>query len=349
MMRVKINKNTLIIFSIFFLSSFIVAFRAEKIGSDASRYARNFIANAQSDRFAGSYDIGYTFLIKFLGFFSSSKYFYFFAISFLISMLLYISYKSVNSKAYKNYEYIFISMIFFSSWYITEITNGIRQGLSLSILYLALLSELKNSRIFKFFTLYFLSISFHLSSLLLFPFLIFYRFSFKYVCYVWFILLFFYIQGFNEYIIKFISSITNLGFYEEIKSHFGQSTKWLGLQIEFLLYTIFFGLLAILIFYSDKFNSLKKFFYSNDYSSEFLCKTYLILSMVYFTFGFTAYSNRFATICWFFIPFLQTTVFQQLRLSSRTLVFLMTYLPIVSFTYFISMRLELFLDQTSYG
>ena len=336
-----INKIKVYFFLFFVIISLLVAFRKDSVGSDSYRYVGRFVrASLEEGILSSRFDIGFIYFMELVGVFTSSPTVFFFFIALLISMLLYSSYKSASIGNRIYHDIFFVSFLLLSGWYITELTNGIRQGMALSILYWAIFTQLRVSNYIKFLLLFFLSVSFHFSVLLILPFLILIKLSLKNLSCIWFLTLFFYILGFNELIVATLSQALNIEIYDMIKYYSVSdvteldSTRWVGLQWNFLIYTVFFGMLSMGVFFFKK-NEL-----INRESFAFIIKVYLIISLVYFVFGFGPYSNRYAVMAWFFLPFLQIAVMIQIKLSLNSLNALATLLPIIAISYFLFIRLH---------
>jgi hypothetical protein len=329
-------------FFLFFVTvSLFVAFRKDSVGTDSATYAASFIDASQEDGIGSPrFEIGFRLFMELVGILTSSPIVFFFFIALLISMLLYSSYKSVSIGNRIHHDIFFVSFLLLSGWYITEMTNGIRQGMALSILYWAIFTQLRVSNYIKFLLLFLLSVSFHFSVLLVLPFLILIKLSLKSLSYIWFLTLFFYILGFNELIIATLSQELNVEIYDMIKYYSVSdvteldSARWVGLQWNFLIYTVFFGILSMGVFF------LKKNELVNRESFAFIIKIYLIMSLVYFVFGFGPYSNRYAVMAWFFLPFLQVAVMIQIKLPLSSLNIVATLLPIIAISYFLFIRLD---------
>lgn len=336
-----INRTKTQFFLFFVAVSLFVAFRKDSVGSDSYRYADSFISASQEDGIISSrWEIGFRLFMELVGILTSSPIVFFFFIALLISMLLYSSYKSVSIGNHIHHDIFFVSFLLLSGWYITEMTNGIRQGIALSILYWAIITQLRFSNYIKFLLLFFLSVSFHFSIMLTLPFLMLIKLSLKHLGYIWFLVLFFYILGFNELIVATISQALNIEVYDMIKYYSVSdvteldSAWWVGLQWDFLIYTVFFGILSMGVFF------LKKDELINRESFSFIIKIYLIMSLVYFIFGFGPYSNRYAIMAWFFLPFLQVAVMIQIKLSLSSLNTIAVLLPIIAISYFLFIRLD---------
>jgi hypothetical protein len=339
MKRVNISVETFYVFCFFTCLSILIAFRDYSVGIDTSTYAKYFVNAAEIEGLSATkFGLSYKLYMQFVSIFSNSPQFFFFTVSLFISMLLYLSYAELLKDKGYSYIIIFISLLLLSGWYITEITNGIRQGMALVILYWSIFKYLKNDRYFLFAVFLFIAIGFHQSVYLILPFLLLYKIKFKYTLFIWAILAVAYVIGLNENIVKYMSDLLNVNTYKFIKyyslldksmSGFG---NYEGLRWDLFLYTIFWPLLYFFI-YGKR---------SNDEVFSFIVKTYLILSMPYFVFGFGPYSNRYAVIGWFFLPFLQIITIMKIKFEKNTFVIVVISIPIVAIFYFLLVRLEWF-------
>mgnify|MGYP003706732033 CR=1 FL=1 len=336
--------NQAFIYLFFILVSVLFGFKSEIVGADASRYIKIFFQFHDVDIYwfidriknLNLNEIGFLIFVKLSSEIYLDSFFFFFTVSLSITFLIYFSYKSLVVSNNIHHDLFFISVLLLSSWYITETTNGIKQGLALSILYFGLCKQLVNSNYNRFIILFFTSCLFHISIILILPFLLIIRFRLKYVYIFWFISLFFYIIGLNELIVKTFSEYFDIKVYTIIKEYGLKENpgNWVGLQWEFVLYTFVYGLLPIIL----KILNLIKLEHKTNL--EFTIKLYLMLSIVYFTFGFGPWSNRFAIICWFFIPILQASLFANVKFSKKSLQLISIILMLVSINYFIFYRLQ---------
>jgi hypothetical protein len=201
----------------------------------------------------------------------------------------------------------FFGFIFLSSWYITATTNGLRQGLALPFLYLSFSYLFSRKKIIAIFW-FLISVSLHYSSFLVLPFTILAFFNFKFVVLIFCTLAFSYFLGFNELVVKEISDYSGFRVYENIKNYAGNSDYQSGFQFDLFLYTIFWPIIIGLgLFF--------KFFDDDGFKVvQRANHKYMILALPYFVFGFGAFSNRYAFICWFFIPFLQAIALSNIKI-----------------------------------
>lgn len=336
-----INKTKANFLLFFVIISTFIAFRKDSVGKDTSTYAGRFIkASLEEGIGAERWEIGFRLFMELVGVFTSSPTVFFFIIALLINMLLYSSYKSLFKGNSVYYDVFFISLLLFSSWYIAEVTNGLRQGMSLSVLYWAIITQLRFGNYFKFILFFLLSISFHMSSILTLPFLLLFKLSLKKITYLWLLALLFYVLGFNEWIIATLSEWLDISAYKKIK-YYGfkdisqsGSGRWEGLQWDFLFYTVFWAGTALVLFFLKKSKLINRELFS------FVIKVYLVLSMTYFVFGFGPFTNRIAVMAWFFLPLLQVSMLLQIKFSQHTLNSIVTIFPFVAIGYFLLFRLK---------
>lgn len=300
-----------IIFSI--LVSILIGIRSYDIGRDTELYVNHFSKSRFDDNFLNGFELGFEFLMFTIAKLGGSVEFFFFVVAFIVTLvyLLFfnkITYNSKKNKRVNLYDFsIFFTLLLMSNWYLTLTTNGIRQGISIAILYLALyfLVFLKNK--WKFLIFYILATSFHYSSLVLFPFLILLRLKTRYIFFLWVIFGFFYVIGLNEQLILLTSNKLNLPLYEFIKLYSLEKNQlpgtglYEGFNSLFFIYTIFWPILLFLII--KVFNS--KYFNHQKESIMKILSCYLILCLPYFIFGFGPFSNRYAFFSWFFVPIIQ--------------------------------------------
>ncbi|MDB4204910.1 EpsG family protein [Polaribacter sp.] len=335
---------------LFFLSSIVstlIAFRFLDVGKDTIEYTRAFYKYSSLEHALNGFEIGFSLLIYLISKYTESVELFFFVIAFIITTsYLYLSkkfYQKIFNKTSVPLEItlLIFSLLLLSSWYITMTTNGIRQGVSLVFIYLALFEFFFNNKKLKFLILYLLAISFHYSSLLIIPFLLFKYLKFKYVFVIWFLTALGYVYGVNELIVMKISSKFNLPIYDFIKYYSlerGQvdGGHYNGFDWKFFIYTIFWPLLLMVIF-NLKFRIqsiplLKNRIY-------ILLKIYFLLSVPYFVFGFGPFSNRYAMLAWFMVPLLQLNILNSFKFKGLPKVSSLLFLLLV-FIYFLFITLD---------
>lgn len=321
-----LKKNSICLIPIVFLISLLIGLRDKSVGTDTKHYENIFYGLIHSDRWL-RYEPGFEFFIRFLGNISDEPKFLFVSVGLFITTIYLFAYKYIIFSYRKNDAFIFLSFLLLSSWFLTFTTNGIRQGMSLSLLYLAigLLSRSKNKR---FLLLVILSLSFHLSSLLAVPFVLFIRYLQKrrsLLVFLFIILSLGYLFGINELIVREISSFVGLPIYSLLKNYGGAEAKWVGFQADLYLYTNFWFFVSVFYWIFRPKDSKK---------IDIIIIVYAVLCLPYFVFGFGGYSNRIAQIAWFFIPILQSGIIQSLNINRKFKVFLFFLIFVFSLFYF---------------
>ncbi|QKF84323.1 EpsG family protein [Campylobacter ureolyticus] len=323
--------SLLVILLVSYIISTIWDIGITKLGPDMPAYINMYISNNTYGR-----EVGFEFLINFFNFFNFSVGFFFGFICFFITTIYYINSKKILfDKNNISYTLLFFALIFYSSWYINAIVNGVRQGISLSILHFACLYFLTEKKYLKFILFFIIAILFHYSTILILPFLFLYLFSFKKLVFLWIVISIFYILGFNEIIFMKITSLLNLeSVYFKIKDYSSYQIQYYGFNWDLFLYTVF-PIIFFLPFYF-----LKKNLFDNFTINVF--KLYMVLCFPYFIFGFSNYSNRYAVIAWFLYPLLILLTIRKINFKLNFLSFLIVlFLFISSIFYFCIIRLNL--------
>lgn len=301
---------------ILILISFFYGFRDLSIGYDSYVYAMNFIY-IEDHHF--SFEPFFDFFTKTIRFFTSNYSIYFS----LICLIILVNYLILNFLIYKKelFKYRFLIIISFlisSTWVLTIITNAMRQGVGLSFLFIFLWLFLNKK--------YKLSIFFLIPALLSHGSIILFILIFGLLLiknnriYFFLVGLFsiFYPLGINENIVNKFSQILGIDLYDKIKNYAVAADAWVGFQLNFYLYTIFW-FLCFSAFYR---------YVNKDECYLILLKIYSFLMVLYFLFGFGGYSNRYAFFCWAFLPVLQAktliTIFDKWKVPKEQKIFLIT-------------------------
>lgn len=312
-----------VIFSMVTLSV-LVGSRDISVGSDTKNYAR-FFEMILSGREHGRFEPGFSMLSNFISKITSNIFWYFFilysmlTITYIRSSILFIG--GLRS----NFDILYvIGFSLASSWYQAASINGLRQGLSLSFLYLSIYYFTKK-RYWLFIAIFVISLGFHFSSILIFPFLFLLFFNEKIVFLAFIFSSFMYASGISEYLLEYVSVLAGLSFYNDVVEYNSTSEMWIGFQLNFFIYTLVVGVVSF---------TFKSFVSAEFYDRYIGCwKAYCILMLPYFYFAHGAYSNRYAFIGWLFIPILLTVSAAFCRVS----------LPVRAFMSFVVFCLGMFL------
>ncbi|UHT63367.1 EpsG family protein [Acinetobacter lwoffii] len=293
---------------IIIIFSFFVASRSSDIGRDTLAY-KNYFENIEYYSTYGQYEFGFHYLTYIINLAFGNYFIYLVFLFILINILFLIlinNFITINhKKEYLFTFFLFLSLLLLSSWYQVATLNGIRQGLSLVILYVAC-SFFYIKKPFMALFLLFISLLFHTSTLLILPFLLLIFLKKQYVIYIFFIVSLFYPLGINEKLIFVISSISGLPLYSTIYNYAEGVDAWVGFQLNFYLYSLFFCVFFIFTNY---------LFNKNLDNNDYILKLFLILTVVYFLFGFGVYSNRFGFMSWLFLPVIQAIYLSKILLN----------------------------------
>lgn len=317
------NKKSLLVLIILgIIVSGLIGLRSSDVGRDTETYISYFsdtIAYGVIDKF----EFGFSYLLYFISNIVKSVEFFFFIIALIITLCYIIFFDKLYLKLFKPHQssvgryIIFFTILLFSSWYYALTTNGIRQGVSIAFIYLALYYLFYEQKKVKFIILGLLAISFHLSAIVILPIFLFYKTRFQLVFIAWVLLGIGYFMGINELFIEWISMKFNIPIYQTVKFYAverdgGMSDAiYYGFDLRFFIYTIFWPLLLLVL---SKWKSQSKSYELNKKEVFVLIKIYFFLSITYFVLGFGAYSNRFAVLSWFLVPVLQFYSINSLRL-----------------------------------
>ncbi|MCF7509167.1 MULTISPECIES: EpsG family protein [Vibrio] len=327
----KKNSYFFVVFSFIFLFailplSFLVGGRDISIGTDTENYYNLYYWFVESKYMAlepGIYIFAYISDLLNGGaflFFSSIFIFYYFCISFSYYNFFYSKLALQEFLVF----YVFIwGALLASSWFQVATINVLRHGLALTILYSSA-SMLMNKKYMFGGCLYVVSILFHYSLIMVFPFVFLFLLKERMFYFSYFLLAVFYPLGVNEVLISFLSSITGIPLYSLVSSYAEDNLLYVGFNLYFYLYTIFWtlsGLFVIRFFCRPEMKSLLK-----D-----MLRIYSVLSMIYFVFGFAAFSNRYAFFSWLFIPFLQTALMSSVNVISNIKAYIALLFLIIGF------------------
>ena len=162
-----------IILSIFFLVTMSIFVANRDIYSEGDSLI--YIYNFENINYISNFR--YEFLFDLVGYmvniFTDNYVYYFFTINALLNIFLLISaYRVSNFYNLKIEAYlpIFFSILLLSSWYYTASFNGLRQGIALALLYIAILELFLFDRKYFFIIIYLSSCFFHYSNFLILPF-----------------------------------------------------------------------------------------------------------------------------------------------------------------------------------
>lgn len=326
----RLNVNIIYILIIIIISFFVIT-RDHSIGTDTLAY-KDYFDNIDYYSVYQKYEPSFHYLSYLISYVFNNYFIYLFILFILINGVLL---KSINNFIVKSNDFFllsfgFLSFLLLSSWYQVATINGIRQGFSLAFLYLGFSFFYRNKILSALITLIF-SFTFHYSSLLIIPFLFFLFLKEKWTFLLFFLTAIFYPLGINEIIIKNISSISGIPLYEKIYTYGEGINAWVGFQLNFYLYSLFYSLLFLFMYFR---------FYRKEKLNFYILKIFLLLNSAYFIYGFGVYSNRYGIMAWSFLPFMQTIYFlpflrNYLNDKNSTMIFLLILFLFGFFNYMI--------------
>ena len=162
----KLSKRAVLFSRLFFIALFILASIRDETGTDFKTYTNIWYGinslNAGYDSIGyGHLEPGFRILVSILKFVSTDSIFFFFTMSFLTLLILYLGLIKVPDLN------IHIAMlVFFSIFYIPYVFNGMRQALAMSI-FVYSLPFIMNRSFLKVLVLTILSSSFHISGIII--------------------------------------------------------------------------------------------------------------------------------------------------------------------------------------
>lgn len=279
---------------------YFIAVRSDAVGADTAAY-RDFYYHLGYYIPSSRFEPGFLFLASLVSLVSGEPALFFGVISLLIILLYLLTVRlfciKLGKHALFTYLPLTLGFLFFSSWFLSSTTNGLRQGLSLCLLYYGL-SYYGRSRLISIFILL-LSVLFHYSTLAVFPFLVLLALPFAALLFIFIGLAFFAFFGVSEQFVFLMSEFFGLPVYDFIKSYAAGTQGgqlYYGYRVDIFLYTVLAPIILCCLYF------LLLAGRANQYLK--ILSMYLVLAMPYLVFGFASFSNRFAVIAWFFLPVL---------------------------------------------
>lgn len=326
--------------------SICIGMRLPDVGRDTEAYMKYFQDSSITEGIYDRFELGFSLLMQLFSKAGLSVEVFFSFIALVITIVYLYTFKRVYAKCFfgnpppSGIITIFFSLLLLSSWYIASTTNGLRQGLALVFVYLALTDLFYNRKKISFILFCIVATLFHTSSLLIIPSLFLLYTRFRVVLSIWLLSGIGFVFGINELIVKFFSETFGVPIYESVKYYSLERGAeelggglYSGFIASFFIYTIFWPILVLILLRVK--NPLKEKVIDLD-NVYILLKIYFSLSLVYFFMGFGPFSNRYAVFSWFFIPIIQIVTFRMLfRLNfSNVFPIIMLFLSIIFFLYF---------------
>ena len=329
--------------------SILTGLRFSYVGKDTEAYINHFYNSSGVDGIYERTEIGFALVMQLFSKSNLDVESFFIFVAFLITIVYTHSFRKIYIKCFRYTKldsstlFIYFSLLLLSSWYYSATMNGLRQGISLVIIYWAFAELFYFNKKFKFIVLIFIASTFHLSALIVIPFVIFYTIRFKYALILWVFSACGYVTGLNEFMVKMISNSLNMPVYEYIKYYSlvkGEENLGGGLYegfiLSFFLYTIFWPLVLLFVLKVEFKNKSKKFDSENIFR---LLTMYFFLSSIYFILGFGPFSNRYAFFSWFLIPVIQAVTIS-VSFNSNSFKILSGFILFLSILQFLYIKLD---------
>lgn len=300
-----------LLFILYLIVLVIVSTRIPESHSDSIRYAEYFEIIGRLG-LAGNSDILFKYLTYYSTIITDSVEVYFCILFLLLTYFHYILIRKVWLKldlSLSNVFLVYFIMLLTSTWFYVSVVNGIRQGLSLPLVYLSFF-YFSNNKFFKSLCFIAIAAGFHASAVLHLPFLLLIRFNIKKVFVVFFFLSIGYIFGLNELVVERVSAQLSLPLYVLIKEYSDTGIQlWYGFYAPFFIYTTIYSMIFA-FFYK---------FIKVEYQATYiiLLKMFIIFSCYYYIFGFAAFSNRYAFTAWNLIPLLQAFILMTADINKK--------------------------------
>lgn len=297
--KYTIYSSIIFVFFILFVSVF-VATRDVSVGIDTQNYLSNFRLIVDFNYVSELFEPGFQFLTYVISIFSTSSVFYLYAISVFLSIsflvcvcLFYRRYSVEVLIPYHYFIMVCFMMLYSSNFFLTANINGIRQGLSAPLIFIAYFFVLEKKFLLSaIFSL--LAVSFHYSSVLfIFPFVLIF-FNVRFVIYFFVISSSMYFFGVFEFLVQKVSAFTGFPIYEMIKNY-SSTGLYEGFNVGFFLYSIS----PLVVYCGVRFYNQRL---KSSTMLEDIFKVYTSLIFPYFVFGFAGYANRYAFTAWLFMP-----------------------------------------------
>lgn len=329
LLKNKYVANSMLIILLVYVSMIIL--NSDTFGTDSYIYLNSFINSSKMGLFetikTSNKEVGFDIFQWLLAQLTKSPQILYFSIWMIFaSSLIYLLKTLLNS-----WQTLFLFLAYLL-YFITfsYITNTIRQGLTISMMFIAIASLIKkNNR--QFYISILLAPLFHSSAIVIsILLLMLYKTTFKLKTFniIWSILAMTYISGTNQVLSSpFRSLLGDFSVYgsEQARILYGGGTN----RLDFFIFSLFF------VIYSN-YISLK----IRDQQFEILTKIYIAFNSLFLIFGFIAFSDRLASYSWFLIPIL---IFYPLLKDNRKLmgitvmsVFLIIALYNNSFLFFVN-------------
>ncbi|MDA3806689.1 MAG: EpsG family protein, partial [Thiomicrorhabdus sp.] len=196
----------------FLMLSVVVGTRDISVGADTAYYT-NFFHNVEYVIDTSRFELLFKYFTYSIKSITDIPELYF-IISFLLFNFFYIYFYFRASGESRKVEHLFIliGLMLSSSWYSVATTNGLRQGLSLPLLYMSLFLFSERKIIFSIL-LCIASLGFHKACVLALPFFFLVFLRARLVLFVFIFTAFLYLLGITEFLVDSISDFLSISLY----------------------------------------------------------------------------------------------------------------------------------------
>ncbi len=213
--------------------------------------------------------------------------------------------------------WLVFGLLLSSRWFLTATTNGVRQGIALSVLYFAL-SLLLRRRILGFLLALGLATSVHTSAALVIPFLPVMLLTPRAALLLFLALAAGYPIGLWEPIVVLLGGLTGVEIHSTLGAFGELRDRWTGFQLDWYVYSVFWAVAGFVAGPLIVPRHRRRF--------AQVVQLYQVLLMPYLVFGFASFSNRYAMLGWMFLPMVQAVFVSVVRTDwgLRSLLVLIT-------------------------
>lgn len=238
--------------------------------------------------------------------------------TFLIFMVLLV--KAVKNM-FEPWQRMFVVFVFFCMpFFHMYVFDGIRQGIAMMFLILAMSYWNKEKGTFKFILCIITAGLFHSTAFIMAIVMLvikLLKLQFKSLLFIWIVTAMLFVTGLNQRILSFnfLSNFQKIQEYtgSELMTSFGGDIN----KLSYFAFTLFFLIVSFALYNTIKLDDNHKKIYA------FIIKCYIGFSSVFLLFGFVAYSNRIAMYSWFLLPLLVCFPILYKKPHSPALLFLM--------------------------
>ncbi|WP_180110838.1 MULTISPECIES: EpsG family protein [unclassified Acinetobacter] len=320
----------LVFLILFIFLGFFVGIRTDLIGSDTVTY-RFLYYHSQYV----SYEFLFQALIESLSsngfgvevFFFSIFILNFIVIYFLIQQIsLYIGITRILP-----FYFLSFSFLLWSSWFEVAVTNALRQGLSLNIALLSLLFFLRKKYLLFIFFLV-ISLFFHKSSflVLIIPFLL--ILPMGKILFLFLFLNFLYVMGWNEVVVS--SLLGRYGVILFSEDSYTNVIMYKGFHFGLFVYSAFWVFIYLFL---NKYMNLDTELKLNVFK---IIKVFIILSFPFYLLGYLPFSNRYAFLFWFLIPYMNALFVYFFLSKKKHFLYYSLLVFMISYLYFLFLFVE---------